>query len=161
MKLSAFTCDAADLWQTHHDLGEAFGLVRVLVLGVVLTHIPVALVQLLQLGGVGQSSDICRHVNDRRSHVGNTPRVKRSHNGACVATLVEEVDGFHTGILLITDLQLVELAKQINQPLHDFHPILAEAEERDRLVSSDGQTPMSLKYSSCHLMVILKFLHII
>lgn len=53
------TCDAADLRQTHHDLREALGLVRVLVLRVVLAHIPVALVELLQLGDVGQSSDVC------------------------------------------------------------------------------------------------------
>lgn len=57
--LRSLTCDAADLRETHHDLGEAFGLVRVLVLRVVLTHVPVALVELLQLRGVGQSSDIC------------------------------------------------------------------------------------------------------
>lgn len=52
------TCNAADLRETHHDLREAFGLVRVFVFSVVLTHIPVALVQLLELGDVGQSSDI-------------------------------------------------------------------------------------------------------
>lgn len=52
------TCYVADLWETQHDLREAFGLVRVLVLGEVLTHIPVALVQLLQVRGIGQSSDI-------------------------------------------------------------------------------------------------------
>lgn len=56
--LSVLTCNAADLWETHHDLREAFGLVWVLVFSVVLTHIPVALVQLLQLGGIGQSSYI-------------------------------------------------------------------------------------------------------
>lgn len=56
------TCNAADLRQTHHDLRKAFGLVGVLVLSEVLTHIPVALVQLLKLGDVGQSSDICRNV---------------------------------------------------------------------------------------------------
>lgn len=52
------TCNAAYFWQTHHDLGEAFGLVGVFKLGVVLAHIPVALVQLLELGDVGQSSDV-------------------------------------------------------------------------------------------------------
>lgn len=55
---SGLTCDAADLWETHHDLREAFGLVGELVLGVVLAHVPVTLVQLLQLGHVGQSSNI-------------------------------------------------------------------------------------------------------
>lgn len=54
-----------------------------------------------------------------------------SNSRACAITLVEEVDGFHTGILLIADLQLMELAKQIYQPLHDFHTILTEAEESD------------------------------
>lgn len=53
------TCNAADLRQTHHDLGKAFGLMWVLVLSEVLTHIPVTLVQLLKLGDIGQSSDIC------------------------------------------------------------------------------------------------------
>lgn len=52
------TCNVADLWETQHDLREAFGLVWVLVLSEVLTHIPVALVELLQVGGIGQSSDI-------------------------------------------------------------------------------------------------------
>lgn len=52
------TCNVADLWETQHDLREAFGLVRVLVLSEVLAHIPVALVELLQVGGIGQSSDI-------------------------------------------------------------------------------------------------------
>lgn len=52
------TCNAADLRETHHDLREAFGLVWIFVFSVVLTHIPVALVQLLELGDVGQSSDI-------------------------------------------------------------------------------------------------------
>lgn len=127
------TCDAADLRQTHHDLREAFGLVRVLILSVVLTHIPVALVQLLELGGVGQASDICSDVNGRRKscggkHVGGLEKLGSSISRPCAVTLVEEVDGFHTGVLLVTDLQLVELAKQIYQPLHDFHPVLAEAE---------------------------------
>lgn len=53
-----------------------------------------------------------------------------------VVTLVEEVDGFHTGVLLITDLQLVKLAEQIYQPLHHLHAILAEAEESDTNLSS-------------------------
>jgi hypothetical protein len=61
------TCHEADLWQTHHDLREAFGLVRVLVLGVVLTHVPVALVQLLQLGDVSQTADICTDRNTLRT----------------------------------------------------------------------------------------------
>ena len=56
---SVLTCNAADLGQTHHDLREAFGLVGVLVLRVVLAHVPVALVQLLQLAHVGQPSNIC------------------------------------------------------------------------------------------------------
>lgn len=60
------TCNAADLWETHHDLREAFGLVRVLVFSVVLTHIPVALVQLLELGDIGQSSDIWRDANEKK-----------------------------------------------------------------------------------------------
>lgn len=46
-----------------------------------------------------------------------------------LVTLVKEVDGFHTGIFFITDLQLVKLAKQIYQPLHDVHPILTETKE--------------------------------
>ena len=41
-------------------------------------------------------------------------------------TLVEEVDGFHAGILLVADLQLVELAEQIDQPLHHLHTLLTE-----------------------------------
>ena len=41
-------------------------------------------------------------------------------------TLVEEVDGFHAGVLLVADLQLVELAEQIDQPLHHFHTLLTE-----------------------------------
>lgn len=57
-RTSGLTCNAADLWQTHHDLGEAFGLVRVLVLGVILTDVPVTFVQLLQLGHIGQTTDI-------------------------------------------------------------------------------------------------------
>lgn len=52
------TCNATDLWETHHDLREAFGLVWVFVFSVVLTHIPIALVQLLKLGDIGQSSNI-------------------------------------------------------------------------------------------------------
>lgn len=52
-------------------------------------------------------------------------------SGARIVTLVEEVDGFHTGVLLVADLQLVELAKQIYQPLHHLHAILTEAEESD------------------------------
>lgn len=55
-----------------------------------------------------------------------------SNSRACVITLVEEVDGFHTGILLITDLQLVKLAEQIYQPLHHLHAVLAEAEGSDK-----------------------------
>lgn len=43
-------------------------------------------------------------------------------------TLVEEVDGLHAGVLLVADLQLVELAEQVDQPLHHLHPVLAEAE---------------------------------
>lgn len=61
------TCHEADLWQTHHDLREAFGLVRVLVLSVVLTHVPVALVQLLQLGDISQTTDICTDRNTLRT----------------------------------------------------------------------------------------------
>ena len=41
-------------------------------------------------------------------------------------TLVEEVDGFHAGVLLVADLQLVELAEQIDQPLHHLHTLLTE-----------------------------------
>lgn len=46
--------------------------------------------------------------------------------------MVEEVDGFHTGVLLITDLQLVKFAKQIYQSLHHLHAVLAETEESGR-----------------------------
>lgn len=69
------------------------------------------------------------------SHSKDPAKLGFSHSKACVVTLVEEVDGFHTGILFIADLQLVELAKQIYQPLHDFHPILTEAEELDTNLS--------------------------
>lgn len=44
----------------------------------------------------------------------------------CCYTLVEEVDGLHAGVLLIADLQLMELTKQIDQLLHHLHPILTE-----------------------------------
>lgn len=44
----------------------------------------------------------------------------------CCFTLVEEVDGLHACILLIADLQLMELTKQIDQLLHHLHPILTE-----------------------------------
>lgn len=54
-----------------------------------------------------------------------------SNSRACVVTLVKEVDGFHTGILLITDLQLVKLSEQIYQPLHHLHAVLTEAEDSD------------------------------
>lgn len=134
--LRGLTCNAADLRETHHDLREAFGLVRVLVFSVVLTHIPVALVQLLKLGGVGQASDICSNTNKKTESCGEY-RKSRDHAGlsnnrrGCVVTLVKEVDSFHTGILLVTDLQLVKLAKQIYQPLHHLHAILTEAEESD------------------------------
>lgn len=60
------------------------------------------------------------------------PRTAWTNNRrGCVVTLVKEVDGFHTGILLVTDLQLVKLAKQVYQPLHNLHAILTEAEESD------------------------------
>jgi len=52
--------------------------------------------------------------------------------GSAHGTLVEEVDGLHAGVLLVADLQLVELAKQINQPLHHLHAIFTEAEESER-----------------------------
>lgn len=105
----------------------------VLIFSVVLTHIPIALVQLLKLGGVGKSSDICSGTNDKSEscveYSKGQEKLGSSNSRACAVTLVEEVDGFHTGILLITDLQLVELAKQIYQPLHDFHPVFTEAAE--------------------------------
>lgn len=117
---------------------------RVLILSVVLTHIPVALVQLLKLGGVGQSSDICNDTNDGRKSGGEHRKSQQmlgsTYSIGCAVTLVEEVDGFHTGILFITDLQLVELAKQIYQPLHDFHPVLTEAEESDTVWSVKLET---------------------
>lgn len=145
------TCHETDLWQTHHDLREAFGLLRVLVLSVVLTHVPVALVQLLQLGDISQTTDICTDRNTLRtlaictvcvtfsSFLFNKAFEQQSSfwnpvgtvlclaGCACVCvTLVQEVDGFHAGVLLVADLQLVELAEQIDQPLHQLHAILTE-----------------------------------
>lgn len=43
-------------------------------------------------------------------------------------TLIQEVDGFHAGVLLIADLQLIKLTIEINQPLHHFHAVLTEAD---------------------------------
>lgn len=54
--------------------------------------------------------------------------VQKSIEFVCLVTLVEEVDGFHTGVLLITDLQLVKFAKEIYQSLHHLHAVLTEAE---------------------------------
>lgn len=42
-------------------------------------------------------------------------------------TLVEKVNGFHTRVLLIADFQLVELAVQVDKPLHHLHPFFAES----------------------------------
>ena len=47
-------------------------------------------------------------------------------------TLVQEVDGFHAGIFLIADLQLVELAEKINELLHNLHSVLTEPFVNDR-----------------------------
>lgn len=53
-----FTCNVAYFWQTHHEFRETIGLVRVLELSVILAHIPVTLVQLLQLRHIGQAPNI-------------------------------------------------------------------------------------------------------
>lgn len=47
-------------------------------------------------------------------------------NEPLLVTLVQEVDGLHACVLLIADLQLVELAEQIDQLLHHLHAILAK-----------------------------------
>lgn len=47
-------------------------------------------------------------------------------------TLVEEVDGFHAGIFLVANIQLMELVEQINQPLHYIHSIFAKPGRIDR-----------------------------
>ena len=72
------TCDAADLRQVHHDLGEALGLVWVLALRQVLAHVPVALVQLLHLLYVGQASDVCEGTHTR-NHTLNKVSIYLSH----------------------------------------------------------------------------------
>ncbi len=118
---------------------------RVLIFSVVLTHIPVALVQLLELRDVGKSSDICRVTNESKEssgeHRDGCEKLGLRNGGACVVTLVEEVDGFHAGIFLVADLQLVKLAKQINQPLHHLHAVLTEAKESD--------TDLSITWEIC------------
>ncbi len=118
---------------------------RVLIFSVVLTHIPVALVQQLKLRDVGKSSDICRVTNESKEssgeHRDGCEKLGLRSGGACVVTLVEEVDGFHAGIFLVADLQLVKLAKQINQPLHHLHAVLTEAKESD--------TDLSIMWEIC------------
>lgn len=52
--------------------------------------------------------------------------------GPLFGTLVQEVDGFHAGVLLIADLQLIKLAIEINQPLHHFHAVLTEADGQNK-----------------------------
>ena len=84
--LRGLTCNAADLRETHHDLREAFGLVRVLVFSVVLTHVPVALVQLLKLGGVGQASDICSNTNKKTESCGEYRKSREQ-----LGLIIEEV----------------------------------------------------------------------
>lgn len=84
--LRGLTCNAADLRETHHDLRKAFGLVRVLVFSVVLTHIPVALVQLLKLGGVGQASDICSNTNKKTESCGEYRKSREQ-----LGLIIEEV----------------------------------------------------------------------
>ena len=49
--------------------------------------------------------------------------------GRRTVTLVEEVDGFQAGVLLVADLQLVELAEEADEPLHHLHAVLAKPEQ--------------------------------
>lgn len=73
----------------------------------------------------------------------------------CILTLVEEVDGFHTSIFLITDLQLVKFAKHIYQSLHHLHPILTEAADLEtELTITLEKTMINNKYGSFSVLPI-------
>lgn len=59
----------------------------------------------------------------------------------CCLTLVQEVDGFHARVLLVADLQLVEFAKEVDQPLHHLHPLFTEpAAQRSHISTHSTRT---------------------